>query len=288
VTLLVEPPFAAPSAEAVMARAAGENFPVASRLLPRAERADLLALYGFARLVDELGDSAPGDRLAALDWLAVELDRAFAGRAEHPLMIRVQATIVSRNLPRGPFERLIEANRLDQRQEHYETWEQLRGYCALSADPVGELVLATFGHASPERVALSDCVCTALQLAEHCQDVAEDLRARRIYLPREDLRRFGAEEPELAAPHASEPVRRVIAFEVERARGLLAEGTPLLASLRGRPRLAVAAFIAGGTAALDAIERAGFDVLAGAPQAGNGRRLQALVATLARRGARRS
>jgi squalene synthase HpnC len=287
VTLLVEPPFPAPSAEAVMARAAGENFPVASRLLPRAERADLLALYGFARLVDELGDSAPGDRLAALDWLSAELEAAYAGRAEHPLMIRLQATIASRGLPRGPFERLIEANRLDQRQERYETWEQLRGYCTLSADPVGELVLAVFGLASPERVALSDRTCTALQLAEHCQDVAEDLRAGRIYLPREDLRRFGAEESELGAPHASEAVRRVIAFEVERARGLLVEGMPLLASLRGRPRLAVAAFSAGGTAALDAIERAGFDVLAGAPQASNARRLRALAATLTRREARR-
>jgi squalene synthase HpnC len=288
VTLLVEPPFAAPSAEAIMARAAGENFPVASRLLPRAERADLLALYGFARLVDELGDSAPGDRLAALDWLSAELDRAYAGRAEHPLMVRVQATIAARGLPRGPFERLIEANRLDQRQERYETWEELRGYCTLSADPVGELVLAVFGLASPERVMLSDRVCTALQLAEHCQDVAEDLRAGRIYLPREDLRRFGVEESELSAPHASEAVRRTIAFEVERARTLLSEGMPLLASLQGRPRLAVAAFIAGGTAALDAIERAGFDVLAGAPQASNGRRLRALVATLARREAWRS
>jgi squalene synthase HpnC len=288
VTLLVEPPFAAPSAEAVMARAAGENFPVASRLLPRAERADLLALYGFARLVDEFGDSAPGDRLAALDWLSAELDEAYAGRAAHPLMVRLQATIAARELPRGPFERLIEANRLDQRQERYETWEQLRGYCTLSADPVGELVLAIFGLASPERVVLSDRVCTALQLAEHCQDVAEDLRAGRIYLPKEDLRRFCVAESELSASHASEAVRRVIAFEVERARGLLAEGMPLLASLRGRPRLAVAAFIAGGTAALDAIERAGFDVLAGTPQASNGRRLQALVATLARREARRS
>jgi squalene synthase HpnC len=287
VTLLVEP-FAAPSAEAVMARAAGENFPVASRLLPRAERADLLALYGFARLVDELGDSAPGDRLAALEWLSAELDAAFAARAEHPLMIRLQATIAARALPRGPFERLIEANRLDQRQERYETWEQLRGYCTLSADPVGELVLAVFGLASPERVALSDRICTALQLAEHCQDVAEDLRAGRVYLPREDLRRFGAEEPELSAPHASEAVRRVIAFEVERARLLLSEGMPLLASLRGRPRLAVAAFIAGGTAALDAIERVGYDVLAGPPQASNARRLRALVATLAHRGAWRS
>jgi squalene synthase HpnC len=283
VTLLAEPPFVAPSAEAVMARAATENFPVASRLLPGAQRAHLLAVYGFARLVDELGDTAAGDRLAALDWLSGELDRACAGAAEHPLMVRLQATIAACALRREPFDRLIEANRLDQRRDRYETWQQLRGYCALSADPVGEIVLGIFGLASPERVALSDRICTALQLAEHCQDVAEDLGRGRIYLPLEDLARFGCDPAELGAPHASAPARAVLEFEVARASGLLAEGTPLLATLRGRPRLAVAAFIAGGRAALDAVERAGYDVLEGPPTAGAGRRLVALAATLAGR-----
>ncbi len=131
-----------------MARAAGENFPVASRLLPRAEREHLLAVYGFARLVDELGDSpeiAPADRLAALDWLEGELDAALAGGARHPLMVRLRATIAACGLARGPFARLIEANRLDQRKSRYATWEELREYCALSADPVGEIVLGVFG-----------------------------------------------------------------------------------------------------------------------------------------------
>jgi squalene synthase HpnC len=287
VTLLVEPSFAAPTAEAVMARAQTENFPVASRLLGGALREHLLAVYGFARLVDELGDSAPGDRLAALDWLSGELDAAFAGAPSHPLMLRLQSTIRECRLTRGPFERLIEANRLDQRRDRYETWSQLREYCALSADPVGEIVLGVFGQSSPERIALSDRICTALQLAEHCQDVAEDLRRGRIYIPAEDLARFGCEPGELSAAHASAPVRAVLAFEVDRARGLIAEGLPLLGMLRGRARLAVAAFAAGGSAALDAIERAGYDVLAGPPTAGNARRLAALAATLRRPEARR-
>ncbi|MCW3034483.1 MAG: hypothetical protein QOK19_680 [Solirubrobacteraceae bacterium] len=286
-TLLVEPSFAAPTAEAVMARAQTENFPVASRLLGGALREHLLAVYGFARLVDELGDSAPGDRLAALDWLSGELDAAFAGAPSHPLMLRLQSTIRECRLTRGPFERLIEANRLDQRRDRYETWSQLREYCALSADPVGEIVLGVFGQSSPERIALSDRICTALQLAEHCQDVAEDLRRGRIYIPAEDLARFGCEPGELSAAHASAPVRAVLAFEVDRARGLIAEGLPLLGMLRGRARLAVAAFAAGGSAALDAIERAGYDVLAGPPTAGNARRLAALAATLRRPEARR-
>ncbi len=281
--LTADAPIDAPAAEAVMARAQTENFPVASRVLPRRERRHLLALYGFARLLDELGDAderAPAERLAALDWLEGELDRAFRGQAEHPLLVRVGATVRECALTREPFARLIEANRVDQRVSRYQTWEQLRGYCALSADPVGELVLGVFGAATPQRIALSDSICTALQLAEHCQDVAEDLARGRIYLPGEDLRRFGCAEADLAGEHASASLRAVLAFEVARARRLLADGAPLIAQLRGRPKLAVAAFAAGGTAALDAIEGVRYDVLPGPPRAGRVRRAAALARTL--------
>jgi squalene synthase HpnC len=264
-----------------MARAGGENFPVASRLLPRTARAHLLAVYGFARLVDELGDSAAGDRLRALDALEADLDRAFENRAEHPLLRSLSATIQACGLSREPFVRLIEANRMDQRVSRYETWEELRGYCALSADPVGELVLEVFGVASEERIAYSDSICTALQLIEHCQDVAEDFAAGRVYMPAEDMRRFGCSAEELSARVAGEPLRAVIAFEVDRSRALLAAGAPLLDHLHGRVRLAVGAFIAGGLAAAEAIERAGYDVLSRAPAAGAGRRALALVRVLA-------
>jgi squalene synthase HpnC len=284
---IADAPTGAPAADAVMARAQTENFPVASRVLPRRVRSDLLALYGFARLVDELGDSAGGDRLAALDWLEGELDRAFEGRARDPLLVRLQPTLRERGLPRGPFVRLIEANRVDQRVNRYATWEELRAYCALSADPVGELVLGVLGAATPERIALSDSICTALQLTEHLQDVAEDLARDRVYLPSEDLERFGCTIEQLGAPHAGAPLREVLAFEVARARGLLAEGAPLVGELRGRARIALAGFVAGGRAALDAIERARYDVLAGPPRAGTARRLRALVTTLAGVGARR-
>jgi squalene synthase HpnC len=280
-------PAAAPSAGAVMARAAGENFPVASLLLPRRARAHLLAIYGFARLTDELGDAAPGDRLAALDELEADLDGAFEGRAEHPLLVRLQRTVRECDLPRDPFARLIEANRVDQRVSRYETWEQLRAYCALSADPVGELVLRVLRAATPARIALSDSICTALQLTEHCQDVAEDQAAGRVYLPAEDLARFGC-TPEMlpdalageAAPLAQ--LRAVLAFEVARARDLLAAGRPLLGELHGRARIAVAAFIAGGEAALDAIERAAYDVRGGPPRATRARRALALAEVLLR------
>jgi squalene synthase HpnC len=266
-----------------MARAQGENFPVASRLLPRAARTHLLAIYGFARLVDQLGDEAQGDRLAALNWLEGELDAAYAGQARHPLMARLSTTLAQCALPREPFLRLIEANRMDQSVTRYRTWEQLERYCALSANPVGELVLTVFGLASAERIALSDRICTALQLVEHCQDVAEDLARGRVYMPAEDMRRCGCSPQDLAAAHAGDGVRALVAFQVARARALLSAGAPLIDTLSGRPRLAVAGFLGGGFAAAQAIEDAGFDVLAGAPKATGRARLTALLAALAHR-----
>jgi squalene synthase HpnC len=176
-------------------------------------------VYGFARLVDELGDSFAGDRPAALDWLEGDLDLAYRGEAKHPLLRRLQPTLRECELPRDPFVRLIEANRMDQRISRYETWEQLRAYCKLSANPVGELVLGVFGQATPARVNLSDEICTALQLTEHCQDVAEDLTRGRVYLPAEDLARFGCTIADLSDSHTGVPLQDALAFECTRARG---------------------------------------------------------------------
>jgi squalene synthase HpnC len=255
-----------PAASAVMEQAGRENFPVASRLLPREDREHLLAVYGFARLVDDLGDEAPGDRGRLLDWLEAELDRAYDGSARHPLMVRLGRTIRARALPREPFLRLIAANRQDQTVSRYRTFADLAAYCELSANPVGHLVLHVLRAATPERMRRSDDVCTGLQLTEHWQDVAEDLRRGRVYLPQEDMERFGCLEEDLRASRPSPAFRRLMAFEVARARGLLDRGAPLAGNLGGRAGFAVAGFVAGGRAALDAIERAGFDVLGRAPR----------------------
>jgi squalene synthase HpnC len=250
-----------PTATDVLGQAGAENFPVASRFLPARVRTHLMAIYGFARLADDLGDEADGDRLAMLDWLDEELVRASEGRATHPLLVRLTPTLQACQLPLEPFQRLIEANRVDQRVHQYETWEQLLGYCELSANPVGELVLRVLDAATPERIALSDRVCTGLQLVEHLQDIGEDAGRGRVYLPAEDLRRFECTVDDLLAERASPSLRALVRYEATRIRPLLDAGAPLAASLPGRFRVAVAGFAAGGHAALDAIIDADGDVL---------------------------
>ena len=268
-----------PGAADVLPLAARENFPVALALLGQASRAHLMAIYGFARLADQTGDEAPGDRLALLGLLEEDTERVFDGTPEHPLLRRLVPTVRACGLPREPFLRLIEANRRDQEAVVYETFEELLGYCALSANPVGELVLHVFGAAKPELIELSDSICTGLQLVEHWQDVAEDFRRGRVYLPAEDLARFGVGFGDLRAGHASGPLRELLAFEVTRARGLLDEGAPLVGRLRGRARLAVAGYVGGGRANADAIVAAGYDVLAGAPRAGKAGLLASVLRT---------
>jgi squalene synthase HpnC len=184
-------------------------------------------------------------------------------------------------LPRECFARLIEANRRDLTVDRYDTFEELLGYCRLSAAPVGELVLHVFGAATPDRIALSDRVCAGLQLTEHLQDVAEDYARGRIYVPREDLERFGCEEQALGARAASEPLRAAIAFEVSRAHGLLDMGARLVRLLPPRAAIAVAGFAGGGRAALRAIERAGCDVLTGPPRASRTAQAASILRTLA-------
>jgi phytoene/squalene synthetase len=212
-----------PSREAVMVQAREENFPVALWLLGPRTRRHLMAIYGFARLVDDIGDEVAGDRLALLDQIERELDAP-----RHPVMRTLAGTVGECALPREPFLRLIEANRQDQAVTQYDSFDQLLGYCQLSAAPVGELVLHLFGAATPERVALSDCLCAGLQVIEHLQDVDEDRARGRVYVSGFD----GA----------------------NRARALLDEGAPLVRLLRGRARVAVAGFLAGGRTALDALE----------------------------------
>lgn len=261
-------------AEEVVVNATNENFPVALRMIPARHRQHLWALYCFARLTDDLGDQAKDQsqnttvlRLKLLDDFEADIDRIYAGeRPRTPALEPLATTIRERDIPDHPFRRLIQANRQDQQVTRYPEYGDLDQYCTLSANPVGEIVLHIFGAATPERIALSDKVCTALQLVEHWQDVAEDLRADRIYLPQEDMARFGCTEEDLAQPATNPVTKRLMTFEVDRAKKLLDDGAPLVGTLKGAARLAVAGYVAGGRAALAAIEAEDYDVLRVTPR----------------------
>jgi squalene synthase HpnC len=253
-----------------------ENFPVALRLLPRRLRADLIAVYDVVRVIDDLGDHAAGNRTALLREFERDLATMWeGGRPEDPALRALVPTVRARGLDREPFERLVHANLVDQRVHRYATYAELRDYCTLSAEPVGRIVLAVFGVGAagvgaaggcdPAATEHSDRICAALQLIEHWQDVAEDRRAGRVYLPQEDLAAFGVAQAELDGTVASPALRRLMAFQITRAAELLDSGAPLLGLLSGWARLAVAGYLAGGYAALDALRRAHGDVLAGPP-----------------------
>ena len=278
---------------AVAAKAAAENFPVALRVLPGRYRRHLTALYGFARLTDDIGDEPlpgmpPGateaavtkTRLALLDDLQADVAKLYDGAGQEPELDAIRAlraTVSECGIPREPLDDLIEANRQDQLVTHYETYEELKGYCELSANPVGRVVLFIVTKPTPERIRMSDSICTALQLIEHSQDVAEDLANGRIYLPREDRDAFGVTEADLARPAASESVRRLLKYEADRAERLLAEGSPLIGTLRGAARLAIAGYVAGGRAALKAIGDSGYDVLRSTPKPGKSDTIRAMA-----------
>jgi squalene synthase HpnC len=263
----------------VAARARTENFPVASLLFPRPLRPHLRAVYGYCRLVDILGDEVEGDRLAALDELEREVDACYGGEPAWEVMRNLQPTIREFDLPREPFLRLIEANRMDQRVSEYETWDDVKWYCVHSADPCGRLVLGLLRRADdPELVSASDSVCTGLQLVNFLQDVPRDLALGRIYMPAEDRRRFGVTE--LDRPN--EPLRNLLAFEADRARGLLAAGQVLRARLGGRMGRGVGLFARGGLAAIEALEQAGYDVFTGRPGPSRARLAREAVGALVR------
>ncbi|HYK33255.1 MAG TPA: squalene synthase HpnC [Streptosporangiaceae bacterium] len=286
----------------VAAKAADENFPVALRLLPSVKRRYLMAVYVFARTADDIGDRAPvAERSGLLAELEADVRRLYDGgtpdlvvpeareisvvpeaRGMSTAVRGLREAVTRCGIPMQPFLDLIEANRQDQVVTRYQTVDDLFGYCRLSANPVGRIVLHVFNRFSPERAELSDSICTGLQLAEHWQDVAEDCADGRIYLPAADMAEHGCVEQDLSEPHASPRLKELMAFEVSRARALLDAGAPLVGTLSGPARLAVAGYLAGGRAALASIEAADYDVLAATPRPGKVRTLAELTAALVR------
>lgn len=244
--------------------AATENFPVALRVLPARYRRALLAIYDVAREIDQLGDAGGGDRTPLLLSFREDLHRLRDHLPPTREVLRGLAPYVDEfALPLDCFDDLVEANLVDQRVARYPDFAALQRYCALSAHPIGRLVLAVFGQASPARVAWSDSVCAALQVLEHCQDVVEDHAVGRVYLPQDQLHAAGLTDSTMLAPSGAAALRRVVLDQVATAREMLSPGARLVHDLRGWGRLAVAGYVAGGLATADAIERAGGDVTGG-------------------------
>jgi squalene synthase HpnC len=250
-----------------LARGHYENFTVASLLLPRRLLRHFHAVYAYCRWADDLADEAGGGEraLRLLRWWREELLRCYDGQASHPVFVALRDTVRHYDIPPRPFLDLLAAFEQDQRVCAYQTFGQLMAYCRNSANPVGHLVLYLAGCYDSERATLSDCVCTALQLANFWQDVSRDLDLGRVYLPAEDRGKFGYTDEDLRARHFTPAFAELMRFEVDRTRDLFYRGQPLVNMVSPEVRADVDLFIRGGLAVLRKIEARGYDVLSARP-----------------------
>jgi phytoene synthase len=238
-----------------------ENFPVASRLVPREKRDALAAIYAFARCADDLADE-PGveGRLEKLAAWREQLRECFSGKAEHPVFLALRDSLGRCHFSFENFENLLRAFESDVLMNRHRDFSSLLAYCACSANPVGRLMLELFGHREPELFALSDCICTALQLTNFWQDVAVDLQCDRIYLPLEDLQRFSYTLDDLRAARVDERWRELLKLEIARTRRLFEQGSALPESVAPELRLQLRLTWLCGMTILRKIESVGYDV----------------------------
>ncbi len=264
-----------------------ENFHVASWFLPRALRPHFHSIYAYCRISDDLGDEVP-DRAAALALLGEwgrELEACYEGRARHPVFVALAETIRECGIPKQPFADLLVAFRQDQTVTRFANMDEVLHYCAYSANPVGRLVLYACGEVTretqEEKFRLSDATCTALQLANFWQDVRSDYQVRgRVYLPQDDMARFGVTDETIARGVASKEFRALLQYEVRYARGLFEEGLPLIGLVKRDLALDLDLFSRGGMEILNAIERRDYDVLSARPSIGKGTKLQLALRAL--------
>jgi squalene synthase HpnC len=262
-----------------LARSHYENFSVATWFLPERLRQHFFNVYAYCRIADDLGDEVgdPAASLQLLDEWQAELDACYNGTPRHPVFVALAGTVRKFDIPRQPFADLLQAFRQDQTVTRYETFEDLVGYCQFSANPVGHLVLYLCGYRDAERQTLSDCTCTALQLANFWQDVSVDYSKGRIYLPLEDLRRFEVSEEDISAARNTAACRDMMRFEVERAHDWFREGWPLAAQVDRELAVDLQLFSRGGQEILRAIERQGYAVLERRPAISKSRKLALLA-----------
>lgn len=261
-----------------------ENFAVASWLLPRHLRPHFYHIYAYCRWSDDLADETASDVSAALlDWWEGELRACYAGQARHPVFVALRETIREFEIPSEPFHDLLSAFRQDQQVGRYETFDDLLAYCRRSANPVGRLVLHLGRAHDEERVRLSDAICTGLQLANFCQDVAEDWQRGRVYIPLEECRRFGYAEADFAAGRADRHFQELLSFQVERAADWLRSGLPLTDCLPRALAGDIWLIAQGGLRILDRIRAVEFDVWRRRPKVTRRDQFQLLAGYLAKR-----
>jgi squalene synthase HpnC len=264
---------------AKLARTHYENFSVATLLLPRRLIRHFHNIYAYCRWADDLADDGPdaAENLRLLDWWQEELDACYARSPRHPVFVALLPTIEAFSIPPEPFERLLIAFRQDQRENRYATPDDVLEYCRNSANPVGRLVLYLGRCHDERRGQLSDSICTGLQLANFCQDVARDWAIGRVYLPRTTLDASGYTEAMFARGETNDSFRRVMRVEVERAERHLREGEPLVALVPKELRLEVALFVSGGLSILRAVRDLEYDVWRKRPVVSRPRKLNVLL-----------
>ena len=260
-----------------------ENFHVASWFLPKRLRPHFDSIYAYCRISDDLGDEtgSPDRALALLDLWGVQLDECYRGVQQHPVFVALAETIRQCSIPKEPFADLLTAFRQDQTVTRYETRDELLDYCVKSANPVGRLVLYAAGYRDAERFALSDATCTALQLANFWQDIAVDWKKGRVYLPKDDMRRFAVDEQSIETGTVTDGFRSLVREEVEWARELFRKGMPLIRQVDRELSLDLDLFSRGGLEILQAIEKQGYDVLTARPSLSKGRKMLLLLRALA-------
>jgi len=265
-----------------LARTHYENFSVATWFLPRRLRQHFLNVYAYCRISDDLGDET-GDTdasLRLLDEWETELNACYAGSPRHPVFVALAGTVREFDIPKHEFSDLLRAFRQDQTVVRYESFDDLLAYCRYSANPVGHLVLFLGGYHNSKQQQLSDYTCTALQLANFWQDVSPDFQKGRIYLPLEDLDKFGVTEANIAGKQNTPQFMELMRFEVERAREWFDRGLPLVGKVSRELAIDIELFSRGGQEILNAIERQGYAVLGNRPAISKSRKL-ALVARAA-------
>ena len=272
-----------------LARSHYENFPVGSVLIKKSLRRHFYAIYSFARIADDFADEGyetgsytESERLGWLRQWEVQLTEAYEGRSRHPVFVALADTAERFSLPIQLFEDLISAFSQDVTTRRYSTFDELADYCRRSANPIGRLILLLFGYRDSRMHAQSDDICTGLQLANHWQDVAIDLEKDRVYIPNEDLLRFGLSVDAIRRGAASDQFKQLMQFETARAREMFLTGKPLCTAVAGRLSLELRVVWLGGMTIIKRLEQNEFDVFRRRPAIGTADKIRILAAAASR------